>query len=146
MLYVKGAPEVLLPRCRDVDAARVQQEVDRLADAGQRVLLFAARDDPPADGLDDAVRELRLLGLQGLIDPPRPEAFEAVEACRRAGVRVLMVTGDHPRTAVAVAQALGISEGEALTGPEIEQLDEESLRPAARQASASTRAPRRRTS
>lgn len=140
VLYVKGAPEVLLPRCRRVDAARVQHEVDRLAAAGQRVLLFAARENPPADKLDDAVRELRFLGLQGLIDPPRPEAFEAVEACRRAGVRVLMVTGDHPRTAVAVARALGISDDGALTGPEIEQLDEESLRPAARRVSVYARA------
>jgi calcium-translocating P-type ATPase len=140
MLYVKGAPEVLLPRCRDAQAARVPQEVDRLAEAGQRVLLFAARDNPPADKLDDAVGELRLLGLQGLIDPPRPEAFEAVEACRRAGVRVLMVTGDHPRTAVAVARTLGISEDGALTGPEIEQLDEDSLRPAARRVSVYARA------
>jgi calcium-translocating P-type ATPase len=140
VLYVKGAPEVLLPRCRDVDAARVQQEVDDLADAGQRVLLFAARDDPPADRLDDAVAKLRLLGLEGLIDPPRPEAFEAVDACKRAGVRVLMVTGDHPRTAVAVARTLGISEGEALTGGEIERLDEESLRPAARRVNVYARA------
>jgi calcium-translocating P-type ATPase len=140
VLYVKGAPEALLPRCVEVDAARVRREVDRLADAGQRVLLFAARDDPPADALDDAVRELRLLGLQGLIDPPRTEAFEAVEACRRAGVRVLMVTGDHPRTAVAVAQALGISNGEALTGAQIDQMDEESLRPASRRVSVYARA------
>jgi calcium-translocating P-type ATPase len=140
VLYAKGAPEVLLPRCADVDAARVRREVDRLADAGQRVLLFAARDDPPADDLDDAVRELRLLGLQGLIDPPRPEAFEAVAACRRAGVRVVLVTGDHPRTAVAVARALGISDAEALTGSEIDQLDEESLRPVARRVSVYARA------
>ena len=53
VLYVKGAPEVLLPRCSDTDAARVQEEVDRLAADGQRVLLFAARDDPPSDGFDD---------------------------------------------------------------------------------------------
>ena len=138
--YVKGAPEALLPGCRDADAARVQQEVDRLAGAGQRVLLFAARDDPPPDELDDGVGELRLLGLQGLIDPPRPEAFEAVEACQRAGVRVLMVTGDHPRTAVAVAKALGISKRGAMTGPEIDQLDEDSLRQVARHVSVYARA------
>ena len=119
----------------------MQQEVDRLAEAGERVLLFAARDDPPADRLDDdAVGELRLLGLQGLIDPPRPEAVEAVDACRRAGVRVVMVTGDHPRTARAVARTLGISEGGALTGSEIEQLDERSLRRAARRVSVYARA------
>ena len=139
-LYVKGAPEVVLPRSRGVDAARVQQEVDRLAEAGQRVLLFAARDNPATEKLDEAVGELRLLGLQGLIDPPRPEAFEAVDACRRAGVRVLMVTGDHPRTAVAVARVLGISADGALTGPEIEQLDEDSLRSAARRVSVYARA------
>jgi calcium-translocating P-type ATPase len=140
VLYVKGAPEVLLPRCREVDAGRVRQEVERLAGGGQRVLLFAVRDDPPADRLDEAVSELRLLGLEGLIDPPRPEAFGAVQACRRAGVRVLMVTGDHPRTAVAVARALGISEGGTLTGTEIEQLDEQSLRSEARDVSVYARA------
>ncbi|HEX6584824.1 MAG TPA: HAD-IC family P-type ATPase, partial [Thermoleophilaceae bacterium] len=140
VLYVKGAPEVLLPLCREVDAGRVRQEVERLAGGGQRVLLFAVRDDPPADRLDEAVSELRLLGLEGLIDPPRPEAFEAVQACRRAGVRVLMVTGDHPRTAVAVARALGIAEGGALTGTEMEQLDQDSLRSAARDVSVYARA------
>ena len=140
VLYVKGAPEVLLPLCRDVDTGRARQEVERLAGAGQRVLLFAVRDDPPADRLDQAVSELRLLGLEGLIDPPRPEALEAVRACRRAGVRVLMVTGDHPRTAVAVARALGISEGGVLTGTEMEQLDQDSLRRAARDVSVYARA------
>jgi calcium-translocating P-type ATPase len=128
VLYVKGAPEVLLPRCSDTDAARVQEEVDRLAADGQRVLLFAARDDPPSDGFEAAASELRLLGLEGLIDPPRPEAFAAVEACRRAGVRVVMVTGDHSRTAVAVARALGISDERAVTGRELDQLDDEALR------------------
>jgi calcium-translocating P-type ATPase len=140
VLYVKGAPEMLLGRCRDVDPARVQIEVDRLAEAGQRVLLFAARDDPPAEEAGEALPDLRLLGLQGLTDPPRPEAFEAVAACQSAGVRVLMVTGDHPRTAAAVARELGISEGGALTGPEIQRLDDESLRHQARRISVYARA------
>jgi calcium-translocating P-type ATPase len=140
VVYAKGAPEVLLPRCRDVDAAQVGQEVDRLAGAGQRVLVFAARDDAPAGDLEQVVGDMRFLGLQGLTDPARPEAFEAVEACRRAGLRVLMVTGDHPRTAVAVAGTLGFGDGRALTGPEIEQLDDESLRQAVRRTSIYARA------
>ena len=141
VLYVKGAPEVLLPRCGDAELARVEREVEALARAGQRVLLFAAHDDAPAvDDLNDAVRDLRLLGLQGLIDPPRPEALEAVEACRRAGVRVLMVTGDHPRTAAAVARRLGIGAGDVLTGPQIDRLDDWSLQQAARRVSVYARA------
>jgi Ca2+-transporting ATPase len=140
VLYVKGAPEVLVPRCRGADTPAVRQQVDRLGEAGERVLLFAARDDPPSGELDCAAGELRLLGLEGLIDPARPEALDAVEACKGAGIRVLMVTGDHPRTAVAVAQTVGISEGGTLTGEEIDELDEDSLRDEARRVSVYARA------
>jgi calcium-translocating P-type ATPase len=126
-LYVKGAPEVLLDRCRAVDRDAVRGEVERLTAAGERVLLFAVRTDVAQDGLADALHELELLGLQGMIDPPRPEAIEAVAACRRAGIRVLMITGDHPRTARAVGAALGLGEGPATTGAELDELDDAGL-------------------
>jgi calcium-translocating P-type ATPase len=134
VLYVKGAPEVLTPRCHSVDAAEVRHQVDRLAGLGQRVLLFAARDGAAPERLEDSVDDLRLVGLQALVDPPRPEALAAVEACRRAGVRVLMITGDHPKTAAAVGRALGLGDGDAITGPELDRLDSEGLRDVARRA------------
>jgi magnesium-transporting ATPase (P-type) len=101
--YVKGAPEAVLPRCRDGAAA--EAEVDRHAALGRRVLVFAARDSAEAI---EPLEDLRLLGLAALIDPPRTGAREAIAACHAAGVRVEMVTGDHPRTAQAVGAALGI--------------------------------------
>jgi calcium-translocating P-type ATPase len=140
VLYAKGAPEALLPRCPGPAAARARPEVERLAGLGQRVLLFAARDDVAPGDLEQAVDGLRVLGVQGLIDPPRPEALEAVDACRRAGLRVLMVTGDHPRTAAAVAGALGMSAEAPVTGAEIERLDDDGLRETARRATVYARA------
>ena len=138
VLYVKGAPEALLPRCRD--AAGAEAEVNRLAAMGERVLVLAAREDVRAEDLAGTLEDLRLVGLEGLIDPPREEALEAVEACRRAGIRVLMVTGDHPRTAAAVARALGVSDEAAATGAEIEALDEEALQETARRVTVYARA------
>jgi calcium-translocating P-type ATPase len=104
VLYVKGAPEAVLPRCRETHGA--QEEVDRQAALGRRVLVFAARDGATSTELGD---DLRLLGLQALVDPPRPGVHEAIAACQRAGVRVSMVTGDHPRTAAAIGAELGIA-------------------------------------
>ena len=140
VLYVKGAPEVLLPRCGREAADGAQEEVERLTGLGQRVIVFAARDDVLAGDLEHAVDGLRLLGIQGLIDPPRPEALEAVDACRRAGLRVLMVTGDHPRTAAAVAGKLGIPASTPVTGQEIERLDDDGLQETAGRASVYARA------
>ena len=140
VLYVKGAPEELLRRCQGVDAVVVQDEIDRLAGRGQRVLLFAARDGAAPEHLEESLRDLRLLGLQALIDPPRPEALGAVEACHHAGVRVLMVTGDHPATAAAVGLALGLGDGHAVTGAELDRLDGDRLREVARRADVYARA------
>jgi magnesium-transporting ATPase (P-type) len=125
---------VLLPRCRDADAATVQREIERLAAGGQRVLVFAARDDVAPGRLDAALEDLRLLGLQADDDPPRPEALEAVAACRRAQVRVLMITGDHPVTARAIGTALGMADRPAVTGAELESLDDDALRTQVRSA------------
>ncbi len=103
-VYVKGAPEAVLPRCNDAAAAIA--EVDRQTALGRRVLVLAARDGAGAvEPLDD----LRLLGVAALVDPPRDGAREAVAACHAAGVRVKMVTGDHPRTAEAIGADLGIA-------------------------------------
>jgi calcium-translocating P-type ATPase len=132
VLYVKGAPEVLLPHCVGADSAAVRREVDRLAAQGQRVLLLATRPDVTPQDVERALGELEVLGLQGMLDPPRPEALEAVAACRRAGVRVLMITGDHPGTAAAIGAALGLADGPVTTGPDLDGLDEAQLRELAR--------------
>jgi calcium-translocating P-type ATPase len=128
VLYAKGAPEAILPRCRPGpgpdDAAA---EVDRQAALGRRVLVFASRQGAqrgdPAAQLDD----LRLLGLQAMLDPPRPGVQEAIAACHTAGVRVTMVTGDHPRTAQAIGAAIGLGDGPAVTGADLERLEEDEL-------------------
>jgi Ca2+-transporting ATPase len=137
VVYLKGAPEVVLARCTvDGDAGpsaeEVAAEVERIASEGMRVLAFAARrapDDATLDGVE-AGGGFRFLGLQGMIDPPRPEAVEAVEACRRAGITVKMITGDHPRTARAIGRELRLSDPdeEAVTGTELSRMDEATLR------------------
>ncbi|HMV54175.1 MAG TPA: cation-translocating P-type ATPase [Rhodocyclaceae bacterium] len=139
---VKGAPEVLLARCTSQwtadgesmidDAAR--QELDaaaeRLAAQGMRVLAVAQgwHAALPAD-LDSVETGLGLIGLVGLIDPPRPEARAAVDECRAAGIRPVMITGDHPATAAAIAQRLGIADRSAqvISGTELAALDDVAL-------------------
>jgi magnesium-transporting ATPase (P-type) len=148
-VVTKGAPDVLLGRCtaervggriRPLTGARraeILATVDRLADRALRTLAVAYREmaDPPQD--ESIERELTYLGLVGIIDPPRPEAAAAIAEARAAGVRVLMITGDHPRTAARIAGDLGIVEpGErALTGRDLEALDDDGLRAAVREVS-----------
>ncbi len=121
-LYCKGAPEVVLQLCEQIeqdggllplDDARREQVVaaqDAMADGGLRVLAFAWRklagDEPPAE------RQMVLSGLIGLHDPPRPEVPEAIARCRSAGIKVIMITGDHPHTALAIARDIGLVRGE----------------------------------
>jgi magnesium-transporting ATPase (P-type) len=141
-LLVKGAPEVILERCRlqqtaegqpvPLDRARFTKEADRLASQGERVLALAWLDDAKlrAGGLGpaDLPDTLVLLGLIGLLDPPRAEAIEAVKECHGGGIRVTMITGDHKITAAAIAGMLGIGDGKtAVTGTEIEEMDSATL-------------------
>ena len=138
-LLVKGAPEVVLARCAGragggpLVPAGVLAEVEALAARGMRVLAVAARPWTAAldeVGLADLAGDLTLLGLVGMIDPPRPEAVAAVAACRQAGIRVKMITGDHPGTAQAIGRALGLlgPGEEAVTGAELSALDDQALR------------------
>ncbi|MFN7148032.1 MAG: cation-translocating P-type ATPase [Microthrixaceae bacterium] len=111
-LLVKGAPDSVLPRCAPEPAATAAMEA--LAAHGLRVIAVAHRDSPPIDDTstaDDAEHDLALLGLIALQDPPRAEVPAALLACRAAGVKVAMVTGDHPSTAGAIAQQIGLSPG-----------------------------------
>ncbi|EFL52603.1 ATPase, P-type (transporting), HAD superfamily, subfamily IC [Solidesulfovibrio fructosivorans JJ]] len=131
---LKGAPERLLEACASdwagtpLNAANVRDTASAMAREGLRVLLLARKDFP--DGKRDLHEEdvrsgLTFLGLMGLLDPPRPEAARAVAGCRRAGIRLKMLTGDHPETAVAVASMIGLAHAGdvALTGRELERLD-----------------------
>lgn len=146
-IYVKGAPERILNMCDRVagrhgegalDRAHWRRDVERLAADGQRIIAIARRDAP--DSLSDIehrdVEEgLVLLGLVGLIDPPRQEAIAAVAECRAAGVRVKMITGDHAATARAVALRLGLADDPiAVTGRDLDDLDDASFAVHAREA------------
>lgn len=140
-VYVKGAPERILEMCGseqhgdqtgDLDADRWRQHVDKIAERGQRVLAVARMEvDGDVDELDeqDLEGDLVLLGLFGLIDPPREEAIEAVAACQQAGIRVKMMTGDHALTARAIAAELGLKNpDQSLSGRDLEEKDEDELR------------------
>ncbi|MFL6128565.1 MAG: HAD-IC family P-type ATPase [Mycobacteriales bacterium] len=139
-LVIKGAPEVVLPLCRRVtgdsgteplSAARqraAQDRVQQLAARGLRVLAVAERPVSEAEDtsdLQELSRDLVLLGLIGVADRPRAEAAEAVRRLTDEGVRTLMVTGDHPTTATAIANAVGIPVDGVLTGAELDRMTED---------------------
>ncbi|NBB82215.1 MAG: HAD-IC family P-type ATPase, partial [Alphaproteobacteria bacterium] len=140
-VFVKGAPERILAMCafqrqggedHAIDPVAWHERIDALAADGQRVIAVACRSaDPERRALTFADVEggLTLLALFGLIDPPRPEAIRAVAQCRNAGIRVKMITGDHARTARAVAGQLGMGDGaaRALTGADLDALDTQGL-------------------
>ncbi len=141
--FTKGAPESVLPRCtahwspeglQPLDADAVLHEAERLAAQGLRVMAFACRAWPqlPAELDADAIEsDLALIGLIGLIDPPREEAAAAVRDCISAGIRPVMITGDHPATALAIARRLGIVTNDSsavLTGAELSETDDATLK------------------
>ena len=148
LVYAKGSVEAILARCGSacdagghagpLDRETVLADVARLAADGLRVLAFARGELPSgtvAIGHADVAGELLFLGLQAMIDPPRPEAVEAVATCQAAGIRVKMITGDHAVTAAAIAARLGLdgvaaadgSLGEAVTGRTLEQIADADL-------------------
>ncbi|HYF27890.1 MAG TPA: cation-transporting P-type ATPase [Baekduia sp.] len=130
--YVKGAPAVVLPRTAlpAAERAQAQAAADELARQGLRVLAVGRRDPCPPSARSDAMeRELELLGLVAMHDPPRPEVPEAIGRCLAAGMRVLMVTGDHGLTAEAIARRIGLVRGAAtiVDGTQIDRLDDREL-------------------
>ena len=142
--YTKGAPDVVLKRCthtwqqgRAVPLTadlrrRILDENRRMADRALRVLCAATRQYPslPSARSPEALEQgLCYLGLVGMMDPVRPEAVAAIAGCRQAGIRPVMITGDHRDTAAAIARQLGIlePEGEVLTGDQLSQMDDRAL-------------------
>ena len=143
--YTKGAPDALLSRCTHyaedgkilpMTGARRQEILNSnkaMADRALRVLAVAKRDwaEKPADNAPEYLeRNLVFLGLTGMIDPIRPEVKAAIAECRSAGIRAVMITGDHRDTAVAIAKELGIitDESQAVTGADLDRLSDEQLR------------------
>ncbi len=135
--YSKGAPEIILDSCAAqlTESGTVRLEAPargailasarEMAGAALRVLAVAYRSDAT---LENAESEMTFLGLLGMIDPPRPEAKAAIETCERAGITSVMITGDHPLTAQAVARELGIlKHGRVVTGPELEAMTDTEL-------------------
>jgi Ca2+-transporting ATPase len=133
--YAKGAPEALLPHC-DLDAhgrEATERRARDMAGSGLRVLAVAQRDLAQVpDDLASVEQHMTLLGLVGLLDPPRPEAAAAVAECRTAGIVPVMITGDHPDTAHAIAARVGVAEqhhdgSDVLTGRDLTDLDDAAL-------------------
>ncbi|OBP14761.1 carbonate dehydratase [Rheinheimera sp. SA_1] len=140
-LYIKGAPEAVFALCtaqRQADGSQValdlgywQQQIDSLAGQGLRVLAFACQ--PQQSVLSELklaeIGQLTLLGLTGLIDPPRPEAIAAIKECATAGIVVKMITGDHVKTAAAIASQIGLENpAQVLTGVDLDSLSDDELK------------------
>ncbi len=133
VMFCKGAPEQLLPLCPAVDQQALLAEAEALAAQGYRVLALASRDLaslPSTVAVETLECELEFLGLVALIDPPRDEVPQAVQDCLSAGITPVMITGDHPATALAIAKRLGIidTEQQLMTGYELAKIDIEELK------------------
>jgi magnesium-transporting ATPase (P-type) len=136
-VLLKGAPERVLDLCtqegdrRPLDRAAWEARMHEAAGAGQRLLALASCAMPArttALAIDDIAPRFSLLGLVGLIDPPREEAIAAVAECQTAGLRIKMVTGDHAVTAAAIGRRLGLNADRVLTGETVQGLDDAALR------------------
>lgn len=138
VIFVKGAPEKVLDMCTEIssgqplDRKRIMETAEHFAGDGLRVLAMAykkAPDDLSELTYQQVEENLIFAGMQGMIDPPRPEALDAVKGCREAGIRVAMITGDHAVTASAIGRMMGItrSDSKVLTGKELEAMSDEEL-------------------
>ncbi len=132
VIAAKGAPEAIADLCHlpEAEVARLSERIARLAAKGRRVLGVARATFRVGEGLPGQQHDFdfELLGLLGLADPVRPGVPEAVAECARAGIRVLMITGDYPGTAQSIAREIGLpNAGEVITGPELERMGDEEL-------------------
>jgi magnesium-transporting ATPase (P-type) len=142
LLFVKGAPDVVINYCNrqelsdgtqaPLDREFWEKKNEEIASNGQRVLALACLKNGQIDEVnltpEGLTRELVLLGLVGIIDPPRDEAVAAVKECHQGGIRVTMITGDHAVTGASIAKMLGIGDGKSyVTGRQIEEIDDDAL-------------------
>jgi len=140
-IYIKGAPEVILTRCNrqksdseinPLDLDYWKESMELIAAKGQRLIAFACKyttEDHRELHFDDLNRDLIILGIIGMFDPPREEAIKAVASCQTAGIRVKMITGDHTTTAWAVARSIGIGgSGSFISGQQLEETDYNELK------------------
>lgn len=148
VIYVKGAPERLLAMCdrqavedgdQPLDLDYWKERSEEIASKGRRLLAVArkpAGSDQRRLAFEDVEGGLTLMGLFGIIDPPRPEAIRAVAECQSAGIRVKMITGDHSLTAAAIGRELALEDTDrVISGREIDELDDDALRPIAKNVS-----------
>ncbi|MBE9198343.1 MULTISPECIES: cation-transporting P-type ATPase [unclassified Nodularia (in: cyanobacteria)] len=142
-IYVKGSVEAILSRCQEmlnanaepepINRELIEQQVEALATEGMRVLAFAKKvvpDGQTSVDHEDITTGLIFLGLQGMIDPPRPEVIAAVRACKTAGIQVKMITGDHITTAKAIAERIGLEKDgrvRAFEGKQLTAMDDHEL-------------------
>lgn len=161
LIYIKGSSEAILKRCdwvmnatgetSAIDTTAIEQAMAEMAKAGLRVLALAQKAIPsgipsktPSDPKAsltlthaDIEHDLVFLGLQGMIDPPRPEAIQAIQSCQAAGIQVKMITGDHAQTAAAIAQQMGLNQSEdapVFTGQALTSLSDRELANAVEQS------------
>ncbi len=140
-LLVKGAPEKLLLLSKGIAGTHddlethksaVIDKANEFADQGLRVLGMAYKEMDPGieEVTHDDVRDLTFVGIQGMMDPPRPEAIDAVASARLSGIRVIMITGDNQRTALSIGSMVGIARADdkAMTGRELDEVDDEELK------------------
>jgi len=142
LIFVKGAPEQILKMCENqqtnrggvqpLNEAYWKEHMEQIAARGQRVLAFAVKKTKPEHTVlefADVESSLTLLGVVGLIDPPRPEAIVAVAQCHTAGIQVKMITGDHASTAVAIGRQIGLKNSDkVLTGVDLDNMDDATLK------------------
>ncbi|MFU8813382.1 MAG: cation-transporting P-type ATPase [Balneolaceae bacterium] len=146
LVYLKGAPERLLELCShqqsdegitELDAEYWKEQMDELAGKGYRLLAAAIKQVDDHTGRidhEDVAEGMVFVGVVGMIDPPREEAIESIQRCHEAGIRVIMITGDHAVTALAIGQQLGIGrKNRAISGTELEAMNDDELREAARE-------------
>lgn len=150
ILFVKGAPERILEMCtaiehqghsEPIDRAAIQDATDAAAAGGLRVLAMAYGEAPGGEAPPGEPSGLTYLGFEAMMDPPREGVLEAVRGCQQAGIRVVMITGDHASTALAIARQVGIAAGEGalVEGREIESMTDEELQERMRHATVCAR-------
>ncbi len=138
-VFIKGAPEKLLDMCskqlirdkeEDIDQEFWKEKFDEVAKKGQRLLCAAYCEvNSDKEELDDIGTKCTIIGFVGLFDPPREEVLDAIKECKEAGIRVVMITGDHSLTAQTIAKELGICDNEeVITGDDLEKMDDEELK------------------